>query len=62
VHNRELEHKRGQARLANRKRLDEWTGNAGTVVLTFRWSQVLAMLTDIHRGLHAAVLDENAVA
>jgi Family of unknown function (DUF6361) len=62
VHYRELEHKRGQARLANRKRLDEWAGNAGTVVLTFRWSQVKTMLTDIHNGLHAVESDGNAVA
>ena len=62
VHDRELEHKRGQARLANRKRLDEWAGDAGTVPLTFRWSQVQRMLTDIRDGLHAAESDENAVA
>lgn len=62
VQRRELEHKRGQARLANRKRLDEWAGEAGTVPLTFRWSQVQRMLTDLRDGLQAAGSDENAVA
>ncbi len=62
VRDRELEHKRGQARLANRKRLDEWAGNAGTVALTFRWSQVQTMLTDIHTGLQAPAPHDHAVA
>ena len=62
LRDRELEHKRGQARLANRKRLDEWAGEAGTVPLTFRWSQVQRMLSDLRGGLQAAGTDENALA
>ena len=62
VHDRELEHKRGQARLANRKRLDEWAGDAGTIPLTFRWSQVQRMLSDIRGGLHAVESGDHAVA
>jgi hypothetical protein len=62
VHDRELEHKRGQARLANRKRLDEWAGDAGTVPLTFRWSQVQRMLTDLQDGLQGTGSDDNALA
>ena len=62
VHDRELEHKRGQARLANRKRLDEWAGDAGTIPLTFRWSQVQRMLSDIRDGLHAVESGDHAVA
>jgi hypothetical protein len=54
VRDRELEHKRGQARLANRKRLDEWAGHAGTAPLAYRWPQVQRMLTDIAAGLNAA--------
>lgn len=59
VRDRELEHKRGQARLANRKRLDEWAGNAGTAPLAYRWPQVQRMLTDIAAGLNAAEFDEH---
>jgi hypothetical protein len=63
VRDRELEHKRGQARLANRKRLDDWAGNAGTAPLAFRWPQVQRMLTDIADGLNATESDDqNAVA
>jgi hypothetical protein len=62
VREREMEHKRGQARLANRKRLDDWTGYAGTTPLTYRWAQVQRMLTDIAGGLNATEADEHAVA
>lgn len=60
---REIQHKRGQARLANRKRLDEWRGYAGTGALTFRWAQVQRLLRDIATGLHASESEgEHAVA
>lgn len=60
---RELQHKRGQARLANRKRLDEWRGYAGTGALTFRWAQVQRMLRDIAAGLARSEAEgEHAVA
>lgn len=51
IRNREIQHKRGQARLANKRRLQEWTGDAGTRQLVFRWPQVQRMLTDIADGL-----------
>jgi hypothetical protein len=51
IRDREIQHKRGQARLANKKRLREWTGDAGTRPLVFRWPQVQRMLTDIADGL-----------
>jgi hypothetical protein len=54
IRHREIEHKRGQARLANKKRLTEWTGYAGTGGLTFRWPQVKRMLRDVAAGLSAA--------
>ena len=51
IRDREIQHKRGQARLANKKRLREWTGDAGTRPLVFRWPQVQRMLIDIADGL-----------
>lgn len=51
IRDREILHKRGQARLVNKKRLREWTGDAGTRPLVFRWPQVQRMLTDIADGL-----------
>lgn len=51
IRGREIQHKRGQARLANKKRLREWTGDAGTRPLVFRWPQVQRMLTDVADGL-----------
>ncbi len=63
IRGREIQHKRGQARLANKKRLREWTGNAGTRPLVFRWPQVQRMLSDIADGLDRPQSeDEHAVA
>ncbi len=62
VRHREMQHKRGQARLANKKRLAEWAGEAGTSPLVFRWPQVQRMLTDIADGLSGLEEDEHAVA
>jgi hypothetical protein len=60
---RELHHKRGQARLANKKRLVEWSGYAGTTPLAYRWPQVQRMLRDIAAGLSASPREaEDAVA
>ena len=62
IRRREIQHKRGQARLANKKRLGEWKGDAGTRPLVYRWPQVQRMLTDIADGLSASQEDEHAVA
>ena len=63
IRNREIQHKRGQARLANKKRLREWRGDAGTRPLVFRWPQVQRMLTDIADGLNEPQSEgEHAVA
>ncbi len=51
IRGREIQHKRGQARLANKKRLHEWRGEAGTRPLEYRWPQVQRMLADIADGL-----------
>ncbi len=63
VRGRELEHKRGQARLANKKRLAEWGGDAGTTPLSYRWGQVQRMLGDVADGLSRSVVEgSHAVA
>jgi len=54
VRDRELRHKRTQARFGNKARLRSWEGESGTARLEFRWSQVRRFLTDISRGLHGA--------
>jgi len=59
VRNRELVHKRAQARFANSRRLAEWRGDAGTARLSFRWPQVQRMLGDLQAGLRRAPLGEN---
>lgn len=59
---REIQHKRGQARLANKKRLTEWKGYAGTSPLVFRWPQVQRMLRDVAAGLGEPAEAEHAVA
>jgi len=63
IRGREMQHKRGQARLANEKRLRDWSGDAGTAPLVFRWPRVQGLLSDIASGLDAAQSDgQNAVA
>ncbi len=60
---REIQHKRGQARLANKKRLADWNGYAGTTSLAFRWTQVQRMLRDVSAGLSERdTEDDHAVA
>lgn len=54
VRDRELRHKRAQARFGNKARLRSWEGESGTARLEFRWSQVCRFLTDLSRGLHGA--------
>ena len=51
---RERRHKRSQARLDNRKLLEEWRGASGAGRLVYRWPQVLTILTDLHDGLERA--------
>lgn len=55
VAEREQSIKRGQSRLgANRKLLGAWGGSSGAGALTFRWTQVRRIVTDIHEGLTRA--------
>ena len=51
VRNRELQHKRGQARFRNKKRLLAYPGYAGTTPMEYRWTLVRRLLNDIAGGL-----------
>jgi len=54
VRDRELRHKRAQARFGNKARLRAWERDSGTTRLDFRWSRVRRFLTDLSRGLYGA--------
>lgn len=54
IANREQSTKRGQSRLTNTRLLASWGGSSGTSPLTFRWTQVRRIVTDIHEGLTRA--------
>jgi hypothetical protein len=54
IHNREVQHKKAQARFANPARLRDWSGESGLAPLEFRWTQVKRFLTDISNGLHGS--------
>jgi hypothetical protein len=41
-----------RARVVNRGRLLDWSGNVGTGRMQFRWPQVRQLLTDLHAGLN----------
>lgn len=51
ISDRERHNKGPQARLGNRRRLQSWGGSSGAGAMTFRWSSVRTILTDIHNGL-----------
>lgn len=51
VAQRERSVKKAQSRLVNDKLLQTWSGASGSRRLTYRWSQVKRLLTDIHDGL-----------
>jgi hypothetical protein len=52
VRNRELDHKRSQARFNNPARLRAWNGSSGLVPLGYRWNRVWGFLADLSDGLH----------
>ena len=54
IRNREVQHKKAQARFANPARLSDWNGQSGLAPLEFRWSQVTRFLTDLSTGLHGS--------
>lgn len=51
VSQRERAVKKAQSRLVNNKLLQTWSGASGSGRLTYRWTQVKRLLTDIHDGL-----------
>ncbi|MEX1363715.1 MAG: DUF6361 family protein [Nannocystaceae bacterium] len=51
VEQREIELKGGRARLLNRGRLLDWSGQAGVGRMDFRWFRVRQLVADLHRGL-----------
>ena len=57
VAGRERGIKKAQSRLTNDKLLGAWSGDSGSGRLTYRWSQVRRIVTDVHEGL-----DSNAGA
>lgn len=54
ITNREQSIKRGQSRLTNTRLLASWGGASGTSPLTFRWTQVRRIVTDVQEGLNRA--------
>lgn len=52
VANRERSLKKTQSRLTNAKLLGQWTGAAGLGRLTYRWTTVRRIVTDVHDGMH----------
>ena len=53
VTERELRLKGARARLANRKRLMDWTPGVGVGRMDFRWFRVRQFMIDLHRGVAA---------
>lgn len=51
IEERELQHKRVQARFGNRSRLQAWRGDSGLTPLEYRWSGVRRILQDIQYGV-----------
>ena len=51
IRGREREHKRAQARLANKRLLQAWLGSSGSRPLVYRWTQMRPIIHDIHDGL-----------
>lgn len=57
VRNRELDHKRGEARFRNAKRLLAYPGYAGTGQMNYRWPLVHQLLQDLGNGFATAGSD-----
>jgi hypothetical protein len=57
IRNRELQHKKAQARFANKKRLLAYPGYAGTSRMEFRWTLVRRLLADIAEGMETGAHD-----
>jgi hypothetical protein len=57
IRDRELQHKKAQARFANKKRLLAYPGYAGTNRMEFRWTLVRRLLADIAEGMQIGAND-----
>lgn len=53
IREREIALKRDQARVKNRRALEQWGGNAGAYRLNYRWGKAQQIVLDILHGLHA---------
>ena len=51
VQEREVQLKRGRARLTNPRHLELWGGDSGTAQMSYRWSETRRILKDIFDGL-----------
>ena len=51
VREREVQLKRGRARLTNPRRLELWGGRSGTGRMAYRWGATKVLLKDIFDGL-----------
>lgn len=54
ITDREYKTKRNSARLHNKELLKRWSGSSPGLGLTYRWSSVKTLVTDIHEGLNRA--------
>jgi hypothetical protein len=52
--------KQAQSRLVNERMLRAWSGASGTGRLTFRWTNVRRLVTDIHDSLDVGTSDASA--
>jgi Family of unknown function (DUF6361) len=62
IHDRERALKGGQARLDNRRSLENWGGAAGSAQLSFRWPVAQRMVDDILSGLAAQSAPASALS
>ena len=62
IRGRETEHKRGQARLTNKRLLQAWLGSSGSRPLVYRWTQLLPSSTTFTMGWNARMLEPDGRA
>ena len=53
VKHREIKKKGSHSKFVNRKALDQWGGASGIDRLSYRWSNVQALLSDLYKGLES---------
>jgi hypothetical protein len=60
VQAREVQLKRGLARLTNARARENWSGGSGMAPLNYRWASVSSLTRDIHEGLTAGAVDADS--